>query len=48
MGNWTSWELSAGMFPGLLLGIRSYDDGDFQVDHVLYIPFIDISLEIYK
>ena len=26
----TSWELSAGIFPGLLLGIRSYEDGEFQ------------------
>jgi hypothetical protein len=47
MGNWTNWELSAGMFPGLLFGIRSYDDGDFQVDHVLYIGIFDVCLTLY-
>ena len=36
MGDWTSWELSSGMFPGFLIGIRSYEDGDFRTDHVLY------------
>ena len=43
----TSWELSAGIFPGLLLGIRSYEDGEFQTDHVLYLGIFDICLTLY-
>ena len=36
-----------GMFPGLLFGIRSYEDGDFQVEHVLYLGLFDICLTLY-
>ena len=43
----TSWELSTGLFPGILFGMRSYEDGEFQVDHVLYLGFIDICLTLY-
>ena len=39
--------LSFGFYPGILLGIRSYNE-DKQDTHVLYLPFIDIALEIYK
>ena len=42
-----SWSLSLGFYPGILLGIRSYDE-DKQTTHVLYIPFIDLALEIYN
>lgn len=41
------WELSIGMYPGILLGVRSYVEEEF-VEHVLYLPFVDISLLIYK
>ena len=52
----TDWEISIGLYPGILLGFRSYeledsdDDGtEFtQTTHVVYIPFIDISLTIYR
>jgi len=52
----TDWEISVGLYPGILLGFRSYglegsdDDGaEFtQTTHVVYIPFIDISLTIYR
>ena len=43
----TSWELSTGIFPGILFVIRSYEDGEFQTDHVLYLGFIDICLTLY-
>ena len=36
----TSWELSTGFFPGILFGMRSYEDGEFQVDHVLYLGIL--------
>lgn len=42
-----SWELSAGLYPGVLLGIRTYTEKDF-VEHVLYLPFVDICLTVYK
>jgi len=45
--NSTGWELSTGIFPGILFGIRSYEDGEFQIDHVLYLGFIDICLTLY-
>ena len=52
----TDWEVSVGLYPGILLGFRSYklegsddDGGEFiQTTHVVYIPFIDISLTIYR
>ncbi len=41
------WSLSIGTYPGILLGARTYDE-DNQTTHVLYLPFIDIALEVYK
>jgi hypothetical protein len=40
------WELSMSVYPGFLLGIRSYIEEDF-VEHVLYFPFIELCLTIY-
>jgi|TARA_R110002124_G_scaffold119405_1_gene277196 hypothetical protein len=42
-----NWSLSIGTYPGLLIGARTYDEPE-QTTHVLYIPFVDIALEIYK
>lgn len=42
-----NWSLSLGFYPGILFGGRTYDEPK-QVTHVLYLPFIDIALEIYK
>lgn len=42
-----AWELSLGLYPGILVGIRSYDNND-ATDHVLYIPFIELCLTVYK
>jgi hypothetical protein len=41
------WSLSIGTYPGVLLGARTYQE-DNQTTHVLYLPFIDIALEVYK
>lgn len=41
------WELSLGVYPGVLFGIRTYEYEDSKL-HVLYVPFIDIALEIFK
>ncbi len=40
-----SWTLSIGIYPGILFGIRTYEEADFKT-HVLYLPFVDIALEI--
>ena len=42
-----NWSLSVGTYPGILLGARSYDE-DRQLTHVLYLPFVDIALEVYR
>ena len=41
------WSLSLGFYKGILLGARTYEDEEKDI-HVLYFPFIDIALEIYK
>jgi hypothetical protein len=41
------WSLSLGFYPGILFGMRSYNEQD-QTTHVLYIPLVDLALEIYK
>jgi hypothetical protein len=47
----TGWELSIGLYPGILFGFRSYAsegvDRYTQTIHVVYVPFIDVSLSIY-
>ena len=42
----TGWELTVGIYPGFLLGIRSYVENE-STDHVLYIPFVELCLTIY-
>lgn len=39
------WSITIGLYPGILFGIRTYQEKDFST-HVLYLPFIDIALEI--
>lgn len=41
--NWWSFEI--GFYPGILLGFRTYEFSDANM-YVLYLPFIDFSLEI--
>ena len=41
------WSLSVGTYPGIVVGVRSYDE-EQQTTHVVYLPFIDIALELYK
>jgi len=40
-----NWELSIGFYPGILFGFRSYEEKEFTT-HVLYLPFVDLALEI--
>ena len=41
------WSIEVGVYPGLLFGIRTYDEPE-QVSWVLYVPFIDFCLTVYK
>jgi len=41
------WSLAIGLYPGILLGFRTYDQGHHNV-HVLYFPFVEFELTIYK
>jgi len=42
------WELSFGLFTGVLLGYRQYvDQEENKIDHVLYIFLFDICLSLY-
>ncbi len=45
--NIPNWNLSIGLYPGILIGIRSYPEKEY-VQHVLYLPFVDLCLEIDK
>ncbi len=42
-----NWSISVGFYPGLLIGMRTYDETD-QVSYVMYIPFVDVALEVFK
>jgi len=39
-------KLSLGFYPGILFGFRTYIERN-RVNHVLYIPFIDICFTVY-
>ena len=41
------WTLSIGIYPGFLIGIRTYEDLKYST-HVLYLPFLEFVLEIDK
>ena len=41
------WVLSAGIYPGILFGIRTYREKE-STEYVLYVPFFDISVTIYN
>ena len=41
------WTISIGFYPGILFGFRSYEEVE-QTTHVLYIPFVDLALEVFN
>ena len=47
MENKTDWELSLGLYPGILTGFRTYNEEN-QTTHVLYMPFVDVCLTIFN
>ena len=41
------WSLSIGFYPGILFGFRTYEEPN-HTTHVLYIPFVDVALEVFS
>tara|TARA_Y100001963_G_scaffold129552_1_gene184929 strand:+ start:537 stop:686 length:150 start_codon:yes stop_codon:yes gene_type:complete len=42
------WELSFGLFEGILFGYRNYPDWDNgKIDHVIYLGLFDICLTLF-
>ena len=41
------WSIEVGFYPGIVLGARTYHEEE-QTTHVLYIPFLDVALTLYK
>ena len=42
-----NWEFSMGFYPGVLFGFRSYTERN-KNNHVMYLPFVDFCLTIFK
>ena len=42
-----TWTLEIGLYPGILLGFRTYEQKG-HIMHVLYFPFVEFGLSIYK
>lgn len=47
MENERGYTIAIGLYPGILFGFRAYEEEDFTT-YVLYLPFIDIAIEIDK
>ena len=41
------WAISIGLYPGVLFGFRTYEEEAYNT-HVVYLPFIDLAIEIDK
>jgi len=44
--NKKTWTLELGLYPGILVGFRTYDQGSHLM-HVLYVPFVELAISIY-
>jgi hypothetical protein len=40
-----SYTISIGLYPGILFGLRAYEEEDYTT-YVFYLPFIDFALEM--
>lgn len=40
------WELSLGLYPGIVIGARSYINDKYN-EHVIYLPFVELCLTVY-
>ena len=46
-GGKPTWSLSFGFYPGILFGMRTYEE-DKQTAYVFYLPFIDVAYGVFK
>jgi hypothetical protein len=42
-----NWSLSFGFYPGILFGMRTYEEPE-QTAYVFYLPFVDVAYEVFK
>jgi hypothetical protein len=45
--NKKGWMVELGFYPGILLGIRTYEEENFTT-YVIYLPLVDIAITIEK
>jgi hypothetical protein len=45
--NKSAWAIELGLYPGILFGFRTYPE-EHCTTHVLYVPFVDVAVMIYK
>ena len=44
----TKWEISFGLFTGLLFGYRQYvDEINVKIEHVIYLGLFDCCISLY-
>jgi len=48
IGSGKSWVLEVGLYPGILIGFRTYEIDENLLTHVIYLPFVDIALTIER
>tara|TARA_R110000803_G_scaffold41753_6_gene89727 strand:+ start:2285 stop:2428 length:144 start_codon:yes stop_codon:yes gene_type:complete len=39
------YTITLGVYPGMLFGIRAYEEEDY-ITYVIYLPFVDLAIEI--
>tara|TARA_R110002126_G_scaffold123320_2_gene265310 strand:+ start:162 stop:314 length:153 start_codon:yes stop_codon:yes gene_type:complete len=42
-----SFDINVGIYPGVLIGIRTYKDYDSNT-HAIYLPFFSIHIVVFK
>lgn len=40
----SGWEISIGLYQGILFGVRSYEINETETDHILYIPLVYLCI----
>ena len=45
--NKKGWMIELGLYPGILLGARTYEEEQF-ITYVIYLPFVDMAITIEK
>lgn len=42
-----NWEISIGLYPGILFGSRMYEAAE-TTTYVFYLPFVDVAIVVYN